>query len=247
MRAARWVVWPTAGVVHAEIAPDRAHDHLAGIEADADLDLDAVVPANLGRVAADGLLHGERGVAGADGVILVSQRRAEQRHDAIAHDLVDGALVTVHRLHHAVEDGVQQLARLFRVAVGEQLEGAFHVGEEHRDLLALPLERMARGEDLLGQVAGRVAVGRRERRRCGRRRRTGLPHSLQKRLPGRLKCPHAGQTSLQTPAAVAAELRAGGVILPALGAAHVGSISRRHRSSATAIRLGSQGRKTDER
>ena len=130
-------------VVHAEIAPDRPHDHLAGVEADANLDLDAVIPPDLGRVAADGLLHREGGVAGAHGVVLVGQGGAEERHDAIPHDLVDGALVAVHRLHHALENGVQELARLLRVAVGEQLERAFHVGEQHGHLLALPFESVS--------------------------------------------------------------------------------------------------------
>jgi hypothetical protein len=93
-----------------------------GVEADADLDLDAVIPTNLGSIAVDGLLHGECGIAGSHGVILVSEGRAEERHDAIAHDLVDSTLVTVHRLHHALDDGIQELARLLGVAVGEQLE-----------------------------------------------------------------------------------------------------------------------------
>jgi hypothetical protein len=58
-------------VVHTEIAPDGAHDDLAGVEANADLHLNAVIPANLGRVAADGLLHREGSVASADGVIFM--------------------------------------------------------------------------------------------------------------------------------------------------------------------------------
>ena len=73
-------------------------------------------------------------------MILVGQRRAEQRHDAVAHDLVDGALVAVDGLHHAFEDGIEELARLLGVAVGEQLHRALEVGEEHGDLLALAFE-----------------------------------------------------------------------------------------------------------
>ena len=82
------------------------------------------VAPHLVGVAADRLLHGQGGVAGAHGVVLVRERGAEERHDAVAHDLVDGALVAVHRLHHALEDGVQELARLLRVAVGEQLDAS---------------------------------------------------------------------------------------------------------------------------
>jgi hypothetical protein len=43
--------------------------------------------------------------------------------------------------HQALQHGVQELARLFGVAVGEQFHGAFQVGEEHGDLFALPFKR----------------------------------------------------------------------------------------------------------
>ena len=122
------------------------------------LDGDAVrAPDSLG-VPLDRLLHAQRGVAGADGVILVGERRAEQRHDPVAHDLVDGALVAVDGLHHPFEHGVEELARLLGIAVGEQLHRALEVGEEHRDLLALALEGALRGEDPLGEVLGRVRL-----------------------------------------------------------------------------------------
>ena len=92
-------------------------------------------------VAPDRLLHAQRRVAGAHGVILVGERGTEQRHDAVAHHLVDRALVAVHRLHHALEHRVEDLARLLRIAVGQQFHGALEIGEEHRDLLALAFER----------------------------------------------------------------------------------------------------------
>ena len=46
------------------------------------------------------------------------ERRAEEGHDPVAHDLVDRALVPVDRLHHSLEDGVEKLPRLLRVPVG---------------------------------------------------------------------------------------------------------------------------------
>jgi hypothetical protein len=97
-------------------------------------------------------------------VILVCERRAEERHDAVAHHLVDGALVVVDGLHHQLEDGVQDLARLLGVAVGEQLHRALEIGEEHSDLLALAFKCSLGRQDFLGQVLGRVAVGRPRRR-----------------------------------------------------------------------------------
>jgi hypothetical protein len=58
----------------------------------------------------------------------------------------------MNRLHHVLEDGIEELARLLGIAVREQLHRSSEVGEEHRDLLALALQRGLRGEDLLGQV-----------------------------------------------------------------------------------------------
>ena len=101
---------------------------------------DPLCAAELVRVALHRLLHPERGVAGPHRVVLVGERRAEERHDPVAHDLVDGALVAVDGLHHALEHGIEELARLLGVAVGQQLHRALEVGEEHRDLLALALE-----------------------------------------------------------------------------------------------------------
>jgi class 3 adenylate cyclase len=42
----------------------------------------------------------------------------EERHDPVAHHLVDGALVTMDRFHHMLEDRIEKLARLFGITVG---------------------------------------------------------------------------------------------------------------------------------
>ena len=39
-------------------------------------------------------------------MILVRQRRSEERHDAVAHYLVDRAFVAMHRVHHVLEHRV---------------------------------------------------------------------------------------------------------------------------------------------
>ena len=120
--------------------PIDAHHDLAGVEPDADLHVDALRAPQLLGVPAHRLLHAQRRVAGAHRVVLVGERRAEQRHDAVAHDLVHGALVAMHGLHHPLEHGIEELARLLGIAVGEQLHRALEVGEEHGDLLALAFE-----------------------------------------------------------------------------------------------------------
>ena len=83
-------------------------------------------------------------------MILMGERGAEERHDPVAHHLVDGALVAVDRLHHVLEDGVEELARLLRVTVGEELHRALEVCEQNRNLLALAFEGGLGGEDFLG-------------------------------------------------------------------------------------------------
>ena len=146
------------GVVHVQIGADRAHDHLARVQAHADADRDAVLPSHALGVPLHRLLHPERRIARAHRVVLVRQGRAEERHDPVAHDLVHGALVAVDGLHHVLEHGVEELARLLGIAVGEQLHRALEVGEEDGDLLALAFERGLGGEDLLGEVLGGVGV-----------------------------------------------------------------------------------------
>jgi hypothetical protein len=84
----------------------------------------------------------------------MGQGRAEEGHDPVAHHLVHGALVTMYRLHHVLEDGVEELARLLGIAVGQQLHGALEVGKEDGDLLSLALENALRAENLLREMPG---------------------------------------------------------------------------------------------
>ncbi len=82
-------------------------------------------------------------------MVLVSQRRAKEGHDAVPHDLIDRALVAVYGLHQPLEHGVEQLARLLGIPLGDQLHRTLEVGEKDRDLLALSFEGSLGGEDLL--------------------------------------------------------------------------------------------------
>jgi hypothetical protein len=62
----------------------------------------------------------------------------------------------MHRRHHALQHGVQELAGLLGIAIGQQLHRALEVGKQHRDLLALAFEGCFRGQDLLGEMCGGV-------------------------------------------------------------------------------------------
>jgi hypothetical protein len=93
-------------------------------------------------------------------MIFVGERGAEQRHDPVAHHLVDCPLVAVDGLHHAFEHGIENLPRLFGISIGKQLHRALEIGEEDGDLFAFSLERRFGRQDLLGEVLGGIAVRR---------------------------------------------------------------------------------------
>jgi len=92
-------------------------------------------------------------------MVFMGNGSAEERHDSVAHDLIDSALVVMDGVHHQREDWIDELTRLFGIAIGEQLHGALEVGEQHGDLLALAFKRGLGGEDLLGEVLRRVRSG----------------------------------------------------------------------------------------
>ena len=52
-------------------------------------------------------------------MVLVGKRRPKQSHDSIAQDMVDGSLEAVNRLHHVVENGIEELPGFLRIAVGK--------------------------------------------------------------------------------------------------------------------------------
>jgi hypothetical protein len=77
-------------------------------------------------------------MAGPHGMLLVLDGHAEQRHDAGPHDLVDRALVAMHRRHHALEHRVENRPGVLRATVGRQLHRALRVGEETVTFLRSP-------------------------------------------------------------------------------------------------------------
>ena len=80
---------PLRGVVHAQVVADPADHDLARVEPDADRERHPVLRPHLVRVGARGVAQVERRVAGPLRVVLVRDRRAEERHDAVAGELVD--------------------------------------------------------------------------------------------------------------------------------------------------------------
>jgi hypothetical protein len=159
---------PYGRVIHVQVAANRPHDDFPGIEAHADLDRHALRPLQRVAVAGHALLHGQRRIASAYRVILMRDWSTEERHNAIAHDLVHRTFILVDGSHHAVEHRIEQVPRLLGVALGQQLHRPLEVGEEYRDLLALAFQGAAGGEDFLGQIGGRIGQwGLRRWLRCG--------------------------------------------------------------------------------
>ena len=158
------------GVVHAQVVADLAdHDH-AGVDAHAD-------PHRAQRPR--GLVAARRGflqlVADADcreqrppHMILVRQRCAEQRHEAVAEKLVDRAFEAMDLAQRELEKLIQQRVHRIRAHALHQLGRVRHVAEQHGHLLALAFERRVRGEDLLREVR-RGVDARLRGHGCGRR------------------------------------------------------------------------------
>ena len=154
-------------------------------------------------------------------MILVGERCPEQRHDAVAHHLIDEAFVAVHRFHHALQHWGENFARLLGVSVGKQLGRTLHVGEQHGDLLALSLDGRTRLEDPLGQML------RHRRLRCvaalddGPRR----PSTLRTKSGCRGKYGSAASASVrERRGAVDAEPGKRWIVLLALGAVHISEL-----------------------
>jgi hypothetical protein len=92
----------------------------------------------------------ERCVAGALRVVFMGDRRAEDRHDPVAGELIDGALETVNTLGEDREETVQDLVPLFRIDLLGEIHRALDVGEKDGDLLPLAFEGATGGENLFG-------------------------------------------------------------------------------------------------
>jgi hypothetical protein len=205
-------------VVHVEIAADGAHDDLARVEPDADLDHRRVRASHLVRVLLDALLHPQCGVTRAHRVVFVGERRTEQGHDPVAHHLVDGSLEAVHRLHHVLEHGIEDLPRFFGIAIGEEFHRSLEVREEHRHLLPLAFEGGLRREDALGEVLRSVGVGR-TKRGCRARNDCGAAGETEARLRGKIStATHATRRKPRTAAHAEARLRR--ILVAALRARH---------------------------
>ena len=68
--------------------------------------------------------------------------------------LVHRALVAMHGLHHVSDDRGEDLARVLRVAIGNQLHRALEIGERDGHVLPFAFDDTFGCQDLLGEVLG---------------------------------------------------------------------------------------------
>ena len=160
-------------VVHAQVIADLSDDDLARVESDARRKIESVFALDLARVLGESLAKLQSRVAGALGVVLVRDRCAEERHDAVARVLVDRSLEAVHVVREDLEEAVEDAVPRLRVELLGELHRTLHIREEHGHLLTFALECAAAGQDPLRQVlwgvGGEVALGC-----CGLRRDGGV-------------------------------------------------------------------------
>ena len=123
----------------------RAHHDLAGVDADANLDACAAESAEIVAPAAEIVAGREGGVNRPLRMVLMGDRRAEQREDAVAGRLHDVAVVAMDRADHQLERGIDDRACLFRVEIRHQLGRALDIGKQRSDSLALTLEILGGG------------------------------------------------------------------------------------------------------
>src|SRR5262249_31122102 len=147
-------------------------------------------------------------------VVLVRDWRAEERHDAVARELVYRPLVAVHAGGEDGEEAVHDAVPVLGIELLGKLHRALHISEEHGDLLSLALQGGTGAENLLGEVRRGIRCRRSlsETRSAGHRG-AAAPAELLARLDGpaarRTRAAEAAPT-LRAEAAV----RAGAVTAP---------------------------------
>ena len=127
----------TNGGVTERPRTDLTGDHLAGVQADPQLQLDTVAVLDLDGKPLRLLLDAQRRQAGTDSVVLQRHRRAEHRHDAVAGETADRAAVPLNHHCRTVDQIGHDLAQPLRTDRRRDVHRMHHIGEQHRHLLVL--------------------------------------------------------------------------------------------------------------
>lgn len=108
---------------------DRSDQDLAGVDADAHLDLYA----DIGRHVDQAALHPKRGAHRTLGVVFVGPGRTEQSHHGVADDLVDGSAESRDVGDQALEAPVDQMFDEFGIGALGQGGEPHQIREQDRD------------------------------------------------------------------------------------------------------------------
>src|SRR5437867_494799 len=146
------------------VRPDVAGEHLPEVDPDPNAELRAALLLPLRLEPLQGLELIERAVHGAIGVVFVRHGRAPQRHDRIAHELVERAAVLEHELHHLGEILGEERGDVVRAHGLRHRREAADIGEENHDRSLFTREpaRILLLRDDLRDVGGEVALEVRE-------------------------------------------------------------------------------------
>ena len=106
---------PHGRVVHAQIVADAGHHHETRIQPQAHAKRDPPGALEFGAVALQDALHAQGRMHGPLGMVLMGNRGAEERHDAVAQELVDRPFVAVHLTQHQLKGPVHELVDVFGV------------------------------------------------------------------------------------------------------------------------------------
>src|SRR5262249_41228053 len=118
-------------------------------------------------------------------VVLVRDWGAEERHDAVARELVHRPLEAMHTRGENGEEAIDDVVPLLGIELLGKLHRALHISEEHGDLLSLALQGGTGAENLLGEVRRGIGCGRSlSESRSSRQRGAAAPAELLARLDG---------------------------------------------------------------
>ncbi len=186
-------------VLHLEIAADGTDHHWSRVHADPNPQLDAASGAELRAQPRERVTNGERGVDGAVRRILVGDRCAEERHDAVAGELDDDALDAVDLPRDERDVFLEEVAILLGIERLGDRGRAYQVAEHDGDELPLAGDGPLTGADLRREGGGN-RIGQCRRRGVGSTGAlavaagtAGVPHSGQKRKSASIACPQLEQ------------------------------------------------------
>src|SRR5712692_6397158 len=119
---------------------DHAKNYFAGVDPDTEFDARTALLFELLAATAKRTAHGDRRVQRALRMVLVSDRRAEQRENPIASGLHHVTVVAMRRVDHQLERRIDDGTRLLRIEVTHQFGRALDVGKQRGDRLAFALD-----------------------------------------------------------------------------------------------------------